>query len=271
MEVVLALDYPRDEHGWILFPRDLTDRRKLVPSSIQKDVSLHPAKMNLYLCQEIIKAFTKPGDTILDPFAGIGTTMVASRMDRNVILLELESHYCDLIITTLKFWKRDLSVELGNTTIIQGDNRQILPIPCDHIITSPPYGNDFYKSGGALIEKGMKSQEEADSKASSYAGSTLSIGRLNPFLYNQAMIKVYKLMVAGLGSKGTITITHRDRLRGTKRILYARDIMKTMSDLGCDLISWEKWKAPGSKQSRVNEKKGVESILDEDILTFQKQ
>ena len=84
------------------------------------------------------------------------------------------------------------------------------------------------------------------------------------------MLKVYKLMIEGLKPGGTITITHRDRVRGTERILHARDIMKTMSGLGCELISWEKWKAPGSIQSRVNEKKGVESILDEDVLSFAK-
>lgn len=270
MGIAFAPDYKRDEHGWILFPRDLTDRRKLVPSSIQKDVSLHPAKMNLYLCQEIIKAFTKPDDTILDPFAGVGTTMVAARMDRNVILLELEQHYCDLIRATWRYWlnnEDNLGYKLGLVTLVQGDNRQILPLPCDHIITSPPYGSDLAKSekgSGALTSK-------EQTKIDRYTGSSLNIGHLNPFLYNQTMIKVYKLMITGLRSGGTITITHRDRLRGTERILYARDIMKTMSGLGCDLTSWEKWKAPGSIQSRVNEKKGVESILDEDILSFQKQ
>ena len=84
------------------------------------------------------------------------------------------------------------------------------------------------------------------------------------------MIKTYTRMVEGLKPGGTITITHRDRLRGDTRVLYAMNIMKTLADLGCELISWEKWKVPGSVLAEVNRKKGVEPIEDEDVLSFLK-
>ena len=258
--VDFAPDYPRNEKGWILFPRDLVDRRKLVPSDIQHDVSLHPAKMNMYLCQEIVKAFTSEGETILDPFAGVGTTMAAALpLGRKCMLLELEPHYIKLI-NDIRVYNRFECI------VIQGDNRQILPVPCDHIITSPPYSSDLAK---AEKGKGALTAEE-QTKTDRYTGSSLNIGHMNPFYYTQIMTKLYKQMVDGLRPGGTITITHRDRLRGDTRVLYAMNIMKTLTDLGCELVSWEKWLAPGSIQSRVNEKKGVESILDEDVLSFRK-
>ena len=257
--VTFAPDYPRNDKGWILFPRDLVDRRKLVPPSIQHDVSLHPAKMSMYLCQEIIKAFTSEGETILDPFAGVGTTMAAALpLDRKCILLELEPHYIKLI-NDIRVYNR------WECIVIQGDNRQILPVPCDHIITSPPYGNDL---SSIREEKGLL--KERDYKQQDYVRSGLNIGNLNTFYYQQAMIKTYTRMVEGLKPGGTITITHRDRLRGDTRVLYAMNIMKTLADLGCELISWEKWKVPGSVLAEVNRKKGVEPIEDEDILTFRK-
>ncbi len=44
-----------------------------------------------------IKLFTKPGDMVLDPFAGSGTTMLASRqLNRKSIGIELIPEYCDL-------------------------------------------------------------------------------------------------------------------------------------------------------------------------------
>jgi len=44
-----------------------------------------------------IEKFTKEGDTVLDPFAGTGTTGVACRnLNRNFILIEQDESYCKL-------------------------------------------------------------------------------------------------------------------------------------------------------------------------------
>lgn len=49
------------------------------------------------LVEPMVKASSRPGDTILDPFAGAGTTlMVADRLGRNAIGCELSSEYSDL-------------------------------------------------------------------------------------------------------------------------------------------------------------------------------
>ena len=259
---IFAPEYEREEHGWIVFPRDTSLRRELLGEELAKQLSIHPAKMNMHLCKEIIKFNTQPGQTILDPFGGVGTTLIAGTLGRNVLLCELEQVYFDIAQKTAETYT---SAYPGvNLMVFQGDNQQLLPIPCDHIITSPPYGNDLYKKEGQALDESIQDSVTA------YGASALNIGQLNPFLYNQAMIKLYKKMVASLRPGGTITITHRDRTRGDERLLYGLEIMRTMSDLGMKLTWWEKWKAPGSIQSRVNEKKGAIVILDEDILCFSK-
>lgn len=49
------------------------------------------------LAERCIKAGSKPGDTILDPFAGAFTTaMVADRLQRNAIGIELNPDYCEI-------------------------------------------------------------------------------------------------------------------------------------------------------------------------------
>ena len=57
----------------------------------------HFATMPPELAERCIKAGTKPGDTVLDPFGGAGTTaLVADRLWRDAILCELNPEYATL-------------------------------------------------------------------------------------------------------------------------------------------------------------------------------
>jgi DNA modification methylase len=57
----------------------------------------HPAVYPLALCEFFIKAFTNAGDTVVDPFAGSGTTGVAcERLNRQFIGVELDPEYCQI-------------------------------------------------------------------------------------------------------------------------------------------------------------------------------
>ena len=54
----------------------------------------HFATMPPELAERCIKAGTRPGDTVLDPFGGAGTTgLVADRLNRNAVLIELNPEY----------------------------------------------------------------------------------------------------------------------------------------------------------------------------------
>jgi DNA modification methylase len=57
----------------------------------------HFATMPPDLAERCIKAGSKPGDTVLDPFGGAGTTgLVADRLNRDAILCELNPEYARL-------------------------------------------------------------------------------------------------------------------------------------------------------------------------------
>ena len=57
----------------------------------------HPAPFPLELPRRCIKLFSFVGDTVLDPFAGSGTTLIAAAMlDRIGIGVEIEPQYCEL-------------------------------------------------------------------------------------------------------------------------------------------------------------------------------
>jgi site-specific DNA-methyltransferase (adenine-specific) len=57
----------------------------------------HPTQKPLWLFSKLISASTNQGDTILDPFAGSGTTGRAAKdLHRKAILIEREERYCEI-------------------------------------------------------------------------------------------------------------------------------------------------------------------------------
>jgi modification methylase len=63
----------------------------------------HPAPFPLELATRLVRMFSFVGDTVLDPFCGSGTTMIAAfRTNRNSIGVEIDSDYCRLAARNLK-------------------------------------------------------------------------------------------------------------------------------------------------------------------------
>jgi modification methylase len=69
----------------------------------------HPAPFPLELATRLVRMFSFSGDTVLDPFCGSGTTMVAAlRNGRNSIGVEIEPEYCRMAARYLKAENSDL-------------------------------------------------------------------------------------------------------------------------------------------------------------------
>ena len=55
----------------------------------------HPAPFPFTLAYRLVRMFSFTGDTVLDPFAGTGTTLLAClRCERNAIGVEIDESYC---------------------------------------------------------------------------------------------------------------------------------------------------------------------------------
>ena len=67
------------------------------------EVDGHPCPFPETLVSRCLMGTTAPGDVVLDPFAGSGTTLVAAKaMDRKAIGIELEERYCEVAANRLR-------------------------------------------------------------------------------------------------------------------------------------------------------------------------
>ena len=70
----------------------------------------HPTAKPLLMLRDMVRKFTNPGDVVLDPFAGSGTTLRAAVDEgRKAIGVELEERYCEIIAKRLQQGAFDLA------------------------------------------------------------------------------------------------------------------------------------------------------------------
>lgn len=73
---------------------DVFDFPRVTGNSAQR-CDWHPTQLHEELVERCIKLSTKPGDHVLDPFGGTGTTLrVCEKIDRVCTLIELDAGYC---------------------------------------------------------------------------------------------------------------------------------------------------------------------------------
>ena len=269
-----AAGYERNEQGWLLFPRDVKRRKELFPQGVFD----HPAKANMYLVQELINYLTKPGDTILDPFGGTGTLLIGALSGRNIVLIEIEPHYLKLLEETQQMWREGVQLPVvgevrgpGRIIIYEGDCRQRLQdmdFLCDAAIFSPPYANIL--SSGGETRTGPSDRITSD-VIQAYGGkeaSSLNLGRLNPFYFEQAMNRVYERLHARLVPGSRIAVISKDAMRMGKRLMLSEKIIRQAAKQKFELEEWHKWAQPMSSYRAPAEARGFKTVGDEDILIF---
>ena len=116
---------------WIRFTKSwfIADGKS---SDISHAIDLHPASFPPTMIQEFIEFFTKPGQSVLDPFLGTGSTLVACmETNRKGVGIELYPKYVQTARARTSF------------PVLEGDVRKQLaslePESFHLCITSPPY------------------------------------------------------------------------------------------------------------------------------------
>lgn len=108
-------------------PKDWTNTacgkfRDTHPSNIWTDITIpfwsmpentdHPTQKSEKLLAKLILASTNPGDFVLDPFLGSGTTsVVAKKLGRKCLGIEIDEEYCLLAARRLELAEKDITIQ----------------------------------------------------------------------------------------------------------------------------------------------------------------
>ncbi|MEV0811084.1 DNA methyltransferase [Micromonospora sp. NPDC050200] len=116
-------------------------RGRYVPESVK-----HPARMLPAIAAHAVHAYTSPGDLVLDPMCGIGTTLVeAIHAGRDAIGVEYEPRWSNIADANITHAQHHGAT--GRASVVRGDAtrlRSLLPAVLAGqvalVVTSPPYG-----------------------------------------------------------------------------------------------------------------------------------
>lgn len=123
--------------------------------------SAHPAKMLPAIAARAVSTYTQPGDLVVDPMCGIGTTLVeAVHLGRDAIGVEFEDRWAGVARTNLALARSQGAS--GKGEVVRGDARHLASVvdPAVRglvalVLTSPPYGPSVHGHVTAVPGKGV--------------------------------------------------------------------------------------------------------------------
>jgi DNA modification methylase len=221
-----------------------------------RDKNIHPAVFPIGLPKKCIQLFTHQGELVLDPFAGIGTTLVAAAdLNRNAVGFDLKKEYVDFANKRVSQTKLDLWGDKPENTSMQVeicDESHNIPEYLEHetvalTVTSPPYANMLNRPRMNKSMRGNLRQNEHYLKVQQYSADPQDLGTMEPKKYAQKLGEIYKGILPLLKKKGHAVINVTDLWwkddKGGKRMPVHIYIIEEMEKAGYELrntIIWDR-------------------------------
>jgi len=201
------------------------------PPPRRKGVLVHPAKYPETMAQEFIEFFTKRGQTVLDPMAGTGSTLIAAlRAGRNSYGIELNPKYAEIARQIIGKERAALgeSVKDLKSEMLNADARNAVslqPLTFDYVLTSPPYW-DMLHAKGAENQKKRREIGELDVVYSDDPDDLGNIHEYEAFL--DRLVDIYRVLKPLLGAKAYLTIIVKNVKKGGKIYPLAWDLAREL-------------------------------------------
>lgn len=204
------------------------------PPRRRSEVLRHPAKFPETLAQEFVEFFTKKGQTVLDPMAGTGSTLIAClRSGRHSFGIELNPVYAGIAHDLISEERRNLPDTFSDlkAEIITGNaaNLNDYDLPSiDYVFTSPPYW-DMLHARGAQTQRQRRKSSELDVIYSKDPDDLGNIPDYDEFL--DRLVNIYATLPAILQPKAYLTIIVKNVKKGGKIYPLAWDLGKRLGEI----------------------------------------
>ncbi len=210
-----------------------------------RNKNIHPASFPIALPAHFIKLLTHTGELVLDPFVGIGSTLVAAQdLGRNAIGFDLQEKY-------IKIAKRRLSqIRLSGDTqqvTISDDANQISKYLSEGTvalcITSPPYPEFLTHPRKNKSYRGDLRTNEYYLQVQQYSDDLRDLGHMDHKKYKQNLIKIYRGIFPLMKSNAHCIVNINDLWKENRRYPTHIIVIEALEKAGFELrniIIWDK-------------------------------
>lgn len=204
--------------SWFIFnalQKDLKEEREISPNTQD-----HPATFSPTMIEDFIKFFTKKGENVLDPFCGIGSTLVAcNRTGRIGYGIELNKKYYELSLKRTPKFKDSIFNE--NTENIKRLNLPKMAFS----ISSPPYWNVLNRS-----TKDFKTKRTKNGFDVNYSEHQEDLGNINDYeVFLERLAKIYFDIYDLLKDGGYLVVIVKNVKKEGKMYPLAWDLARILS------------------------------------------
>lgn len=166
----------------------------------------HPSPKPPELMKRLIEFFTKKNGWVLDPFAGVGGTLLGCSMaGRYGVGVDLSQEYLDL------YRKASESLHLEAQTVYQGDARHLDNIlngktyKFDLVLTDPPYEDMLSRK-----RTGERKKRTGDNSPTPFTSDGSDLGNMGGDQFHEALKSVIVQSMEFLKVKGYVLVFCKD-------------------------------------------------------------
>jgi SAM-dependent methyltransferase len=190
------------------------------------------------IARHAIAAYSHPGELVLDPMCGIGTTLVeATRLGRDAVGVELEPRWADLARANLAHARA--AGASGSGRVLIGDARRLpglvgaeLTGRVALVVTSPPYGSSVHGQVDARPGQGVVKYDNA------YSADRANLGRVGQPKLLTALAEILAGCQALVRPGGLLVLTARPWRRQQQLVDFPGQLARTAEAAG--LVAFER-------------------------------
>ena len=210
-----------------------------------RDKDVHPAVFPISLPTHFIKLFTHKGGLVLDPFAGIGTTLVAAKdTQRNAIGFDLKSEYVEyankrLSQNTLFGDTKQLMINDNSLNIRKYVDDETVSLS----VTSPPYANMLNRPRLNKSIRGDKRENKHYLKVQQYSANKDDLGTMNHEDFSEALTAIYREIYHVMRPRAHVVVNINDVWENDRRYVTHEFVIDALVKAGFEFrntIIWDK-------------------------------